>query len=256
MNALLLTDRSLKSLKADYSTHTDLYHEDKFPSDLLQTFVSEENLKDFSNYPELKDKGQEEEQWLSDYNNGLSLTTFFVDHDFPISLIVDERFVAYLTHSVYFEYMKKRWPVDEQHVNRINERYLFMKFPLSRNGIVRLCWPIIVTADFSLDDPYKYSKVAFQYAGTVDKLLERKFSRNRSLLKACLQAISELPDPKEIVNKNRSGMLGKRLNNILSVISLDALTYDETLAVVKKAVSEILVGPGTLDEDELNNGDD
>jgi hypothetical protein len=64
------------------------------------------------------------------------------------ALAMEERLWAYLTHCVFQDYMKARWPADN--ANAIQRRYLFegKSFAaLSRNGIARLWWAGYLTRD-------------------------------------------------------------------------------------------------------------
>ena len=60
-----------------------------------------------------------------------------------IQTATEERVWAYLTHNVFWDYMRKRWPVEDANHQEsfIKMRYLFSKSmgqALLRNGISRL----------------------------------------------------------------------------------------------------------------------
>ena len=69
------------------------------------------------------------------------------------SLAMEERLWAHLTHCVFADYMKTRWPAENG--NLIQRRYLFegKSFgALIRNGVARLWWSGYLTRDESIKD--------------------------------------------------------------------------------------------------------
>jgi|SRR5882762_2169569 len=79
----------------------------------------------------------------------------------------DERIWAYLSHVSLWDYMRKRWPVEQyagkpRFVEIVQERYFFMPDrprALIRNGIARLWWYGFTTYDESWPDPFELTGV-------------------------------------------------------------------------------------------------
>jgi hypothetical protein len=106
----------------------------------------------------------------------------------------DPRLWAYLTHVSYWEYMRKRWPI-EQYLGKprlreiIQERYFFMpdrSRALIRNGIARLWWYGYCSYDESREDPFELTGALLKNLDVTQSILERAFSRNTSVTKTLL----------------------------------------------------------------------
>jgi hypothetical protein len=242
MSTPVLTTAFVKKLETNASNQ-DVSAFNNRPFPISETDLTITNFEFTGPFPSLVDYEKGDVLWENEFQNGKALFEYFMTNKAPYSLLTDECFVGYLTHVVYYDYMMKRWsPLIVQGKRdmkrRALSRFLFEKF-WTRNGIVRLYWPFYLTYAPGEKDPYYYTKIALKYAGTVDKLIERSFSRNRKLFQACLEAISKLPDPSVLTSKGRSGQLGKRMNNILASISLDSLDYSEVLKIVSENVKSI-----------------
>lgn len=118
--------------------------------------------------------------------------------DIPIELASEENFWAYLTHTVFWEYMLERWPVDG------NEKTLHIRYfvgkdkPYYRNGLSRLWWYAHTTFNEKLEDPYYYTKIALKDQERASILLETiNVSRNRVALFATLDVLKMIDDWKE-----------------------------------------------------------
>ena len=108
----------------------------------------------------------------------------------------DERLWSYLTHVVFWEYMKKRWPVEkaEEPVNRIKDRYFLRNLSLrslTRNGLSRLWWYGYLTYRDSDSEPYRYLKVLLRRQDLVVGITERALGSNANIRFGILEFLEE-----------------------------------------------------------------
>ncbi len=120
--------------------------------------------------------------------------------DLPLSLAIDERFWAYLTHVDYWDYMRVRWPLEngvkttKGPANYIREHYFFMPNrdrALIRNGISRLWWYGYISYDDSRSNPFELTEVLLEKLDIAQQLLERSYSRNTTITKTILSMLVE-----------------------------------------------------------------
>lgn len=242
----LLTEKGKKDLMDFALEHPEMYQNDKINLAPYSTFqMNDVEIKDEYPFPVLDESVPQKDLWRVDYENSLKIYYFFIKNEIPISLMFDERYMALLAHREYFSYMSKRWPITERHnEGRIKSQYFFSRAPYARHGILRLFWPAYLISERSsnLDEFKTKLECFFKNRVALDRILERSFSRNPNLLDACIRSILELGDGSLITGHGRSGILGKQINNILSVTSLDALGDDEAYNIIKKLVQDIANG--------------
>lgn len=133
----------------------------------------------------------------------------------PPSTAMEERLWACLTHTVFPEYMEKRWPANS--ANTIGRRYLLegQTFAaLSRNGISRLWWAGHLTHDQSRKDPFELTEVLFLRQDIQVSLLERAIGKCHNVRYAVL----------DFFLRNRGWLeeesFGKRIQVILRELNL------------------------------------
>lgn len=110
-----------------------------------------------------------------DLANAIKLYEYF--HELPLTLAADEKFWAYLTHTSFWDYMCKRWPISEAEGNEIEfikTRYFFSSKSKSfyRNGLSRLWWFAYLTYDSAKKDPYQYTRVILQYQDLANLIID------------------------------------------------------------------------------------
>lgn len=158
----------------------------------------------------------------------------------------DERLWTYLTHVLFWEYMKSRWPIDntgkkDDIKGRIINRY-FLKGSnletLSRNGISRLWWYAHLTVDESRSDKYELTRVLLERADIAVGLLERAFGANDSIRKSFLKFLQKNDDIRKSEAKTRS--LLKLINLAGGVRNLPGLNEDDLLVLFGKIKKEIM----------------
>lgn len=110
----------------------------------------------------------------------------------------DPRVWTYLTHVVFWEYMRKRWPIEsmEDPSGRIIDRY-HMKYlkleSLVRNGLSRLWWYAHLTVDEKKADKFEKTKILLSKADISVGILERSFGSSRNVRIALLNFLSKNP---------------------------------------------------------------
>lgn len=141
----------------------------------------------------------------SDAENAVILHEAFRNRLLPVQA-TDRRMWVYLTHVTFWDYMRKRWPV-ENTVNEsgmngtVTDRY-FLSRGLFRNGISRLYWVAELTYDESLSNPYEYTRFLFGDQDLINQIDGRSFCRNRTLLQAILGTLQKHPDLSETQKDN------------------------------------------------------
>lgn len=167
----------------------------------------------------------------------------------PLTLAIDERFWAYLTHVVFWDYMRARWPLGDKKDKKKTEeylrtRYLFMPNPdrrLVRNGISRLWWYGHVSYDASRTNPFELTKaLLYKKLDVAQSLLERSYSRNKTITKTILSMLVE----KEAAGTPFSDRptfrpLVMHLNGIGGVTMLDSLVEDDIRNIVENKLVQL-----------------
>lgn len=241
----MYTDYLLNELKTNKKMYIDKYNS---PHPFVSTIVDNYDMELYNmeidvEYPELdktianKENGLN--QWEIDFNNCVLLHKEFIKkYNIPLGILSDERFIAYLTHDVYYEYMIIRWPVNGKE-NRINQKYFLPtgSFGFTRNMFLKFFWYAYITYDEKASDPYELTRVAFEYADPVNQIMERKYGRNEKIVKAALRAIKNIGS-KEL-NKKRT-IYGKSINNILSLYALDVLKPEELVPLFENEINGII----------------
>jgi hypothetical protein len=161
----------------------------------------------------------------------------------------DERLWTYLSHVTFWEYMRKRWAVEQyagsvRFAENVQERYLFMSDrarALIRNGIARLWWYGYSTYDEDRADPFELTTVLLKNLDITQSILERAFSRNRTVTHAVLSVLLQrekegLPFP------DRDGVrdLAKYLVQVGGVTIVDALSFAEIGEMVERKVTDLV----------------
>lgn len=243
----IYNDSVINELKNNIEYNFEKYKNgEKFVANVIDNYVGQLYALPYDvDYPKLDctvaDKISDSRQWEIDCNNAILLHKEFVlKYKIPASIFTDERFIAYLTHDIYFDYMMQRWPITDK-INRVKTRYFLESTQgFTRNAFLRLFWYAYMTYDETNKDPYWLTKIAFSCTDPVNQIMERKYSKNRKILKASLKALQECENIALI--KNKRTLFGKAINNILGLYCLDVLTEGELESVFKKELMQIILG--------------
>jgi len=241
MNKLyLLTDRALDELKKGITTekytNPASFLEKQFAGRQYRSLIECE-----VELPELyvKDKTIEP-LWIQDYNNAMALHKYINSRKVPLRYLVDERFWVYLTHTKYYSYVQKRWPLSDE--KRI-KRYFFFSGGsqvFSRQSLVRLWWRAECSYDASLNDPYELTKVAFEFADPVNQIIERKISKSRKIFRCALIALRDTPNACKLKNNENRTKFGKAINTIAGVKLIELMKEEEIIEIFKKQIEYIV----------------
>jgi hypothetical protein len=157
------------------------------------------------------------------------------------AVAMELRLWAHLTHCVFPDYMRERWPaVNEALVQR---RYLFEGnsfSALSRNGISRLWWAAYLTRDQKRVDPFELTDVLFLRQDIQVAVLERQMGKCRGLRVALLEF---LRDNQEWLAEKSFGrriqLIAKEVNLLGGVAVLDAVPDGDIRAFLQKVGASI-----------------
>ena len=111
----------------------------------------------------------------------------------------DERLWAGMCHSDFWNYMKERWPVNNQHSIKetdIKNRYFFSKgnrSSLIRNGLSKLWWVGRLTYDDTRNDPFELTKyIENDYATKTMVIFSNNYVGNKNITIGLLSALKYL----------------------------------------------------------------
>jgi len=151
----------------------------------------------------------------------------------------DQRLWTCLTHTLFWDYMKKRWPLEsldkDRRLSRIKDRYHLRSLSLnnlSRNGISRLWWMAHLTADEDRKDKYELTRVLGSRQDLIAGLLERFIGSNLNIRKSILNFLSE--NKMYLENEDKRRELLKQINLVGGVKNLPLLDQAEIIAEIKR----------------------
>lgn len=203
--------------ESDFKGYTDIEFED------LELIPSDNNMDELENCKRV-------------YNAFKNIT---------IQQATEPQIWIYLTHSVFWDYMNKRWPIGEDNsndkqINRIKSRY-FLHYEskdrrLVRNGISRLWWFAYTTYDENYDNKFYLTEKLFLHEKDFgESLLTRSFFRNRDIVKNIIKAVCKYEEKFRdniMINRDIHRPLFVEINRIGAVKLLDALEYEDIEEIV------------------------
>lgn len=143
----------------------------------------------------------------------------------------DPRLWARLAHVEGWDYMQRRWPVDEsKKAQYIRQRYFVAgsdSRAIIRNGIARLWWSAEITKDLKPSkDPYRLTRIILSKLDITQQLLERSYGRSKRVVQATLRFVEKNAD--ECLNdgqtsRDRVRHLAKQLFRRSGVTILDSM---------------------------------
>jgi len=182
------TDKLVRDVKT--TNNVDNYYKDNFPYEErfpkggTNIFISD----DFSLDAE-----------KSDFENSVSL---YEELDLNETQASDPRLWTYLSHVVFWKYMRKRWALEDTRkgdnpLGRVLDRYMLINprlETLTRNGISRLWWYAHLTKDVKREDNYELTKILLTRAEVSVGILERTIGINCNMRVAILEFLKEHND--------------------------------------------------------------
>lgn len=193
--------RNVKNIGDIDHYYKDLFpFEDRFPKGSTNLFISE----GFQLDPE-----------KSDLDNSILLYEELMLNETQAS---DPRLWTYLTHVVFWKYMRRRWALEnvkkgDNPVGRIIDRYLLINpriESLTRNGISRLWWYAHLTKDTKREDHYELTKVLLSRAEVAVGVLERTIGVNQNMRIAILEFLKE--NGRILANEDQTRLLLRTFN--------------------------------------------
>jgi Family of unknown function (DUF6339) len=175
--------------------------------------------------------------------------------DLPYSIATNENYWSFMTHTLYWDYMRNRWPIEaaqKDKVSFIRTRYMFNPKNKSyyRNGLSRLWLYAALTYDIeNTEDPYRYTRLMLNNQDLAGLILETTtVSRNFKALKATLEVIQrfeELEDNGETekIKGKRDFIrdLMKQVNFIGAITVWDSLSHEEAVDKLWRFVEKKLI---------------
>jgi hypothetical protein len=168
----------------------------------------------------------------------------------------DSRIWVYLTHVQFWNYMRKRWPLEKQLArpkwedrntwNYIVERYLLKPSNrlLLRNGISRLWWAGHATYDETRDDPFELTDVLLSKQDIALQLLDRNPSRNGTFSRAFLTVVQQEEEDGVLSELSDTRKVLRRLVNdttlLAGVKAIDLLDFSELVVILTRMLKEIV----------------
>ncbi|WP_017811630.1 DUF6339 family protein [Paenibacillus shenyangensis] len=169
--------------------------------------------------------------------------------DLTLAQACDERMWVYLSHQTFWNYMRKRWPVEsylkkEKPEDAIRERYFFMSNKgraLVRHGIARLWWYGYVSYDEDREDPFELTAMLLSKLDIAQSLLERVFSGNRDITRAVLTVLHQKEKVEQIsVKRETFRSLMMYVNQLGGVTILDALDRADLELIISEKLDALL----------------
>jgi len=158
----------------------------------------------------------------------------------------DIRFWTYLAHVPFWNYMKKRFPIEKQPHKKRGEYILEHWFiegvsprNLVRHGISLLWWGTYLTYDPNRKDPYELTRELFSMLDYTRTLIPGTQGRNKSFSHALLEFVLE---NKEIFSQYKEGrvrFLMTRANYLGGYKILPDLSKGEIKGVFKRYTKEL-----------------
>lgn len=253
MKLKIIRQKSLDCLQKDIIKNVDNYRSDL---SWIDRYFIEKNKKNY-----MFDTGIEIDDYQlivggpnTDFQNAKTVYEVYKDRLNPV-FASDLRLWAYLAHTQHWEYMHKRWGIEnndkedndeeengkssDKMIRRIKDRFFFGASKgksFVRNGIARLYWSSYLTYDEKNDDPYEYTKYMFEKQDIFTSITERSYARNKIIILAVLKELKA--NPKLTRNQIRAFLM--RLNQAGAITVLDFLNTLQAEQLCKKIMNDIM----------------
>jgi hypothetical protein len=257
MKLYLMKKKALDILKSNLDMVCNMYFTEKDNKWLWQVcggdpFVEWKEIQDFQLAPINSGKSKGEVDLTNCkivYNNLQFLTE---------SQACDERLWVGLCHSVYYDYLRKRWdygtklPEDQKDtISNIKSRFFFtggIRAGLFRNSISKYWWVGKNTYDLNYSYSNPFEKLDIIGSNDItskisDIFHSNNFSANPVILNGIVKAFKNFNDKKIPLSHRehiRSSM--KLLNTVGGGIVLDCLSEDEIAKIIIDNINAILKG--------------
>lgn len=159
----------------------------------------------------------------------------------------DPKLWVTLAQNECWDYMRKRWPVEETSARNkaeyITQRYFIKGVNtknLLRHGISRLWWTVYLTKDDNRENPYELTEEVFSMLDYTTHLLTGTQGRNREFSKAVLSFVIENKDIFSNFKESRVRCLMRKLNYGAGYKIFSALSQNEIIKIIETFKDDLL----------------
>lgn len=158
----------------------------------------------------------------------------------------DVRLWAYLAHIPFWDYMKKRFPIEKQ-PNRKKGSYILEHWFVDgispqnfiRHGIALLWWGAHLTFDPKRKDPYELTQELFSMLDYTRTLIPGIQGRNQNFSRALMEFVLENEKVFSKYKETKIRLLMRKLNYIGGYKSLPSISKDEIKTIFGSYTSEL-----------------
>jgi len=199
-------DELISSVK---NSKVDLYSKQDFKGKNISAVITGISVKEMPSLilPQKKDQGDNIENVKM---------IFDAYRDLPKVQATDVRFWAYLTHVVFWKYMKAR--TDEKKITKNEKgiRYVlnhwFLQGGLERNDVARMWWGAKLTFDKNRKNPYELTEIFFDMLDFTRTIFKSNSGKYPAFLHAFLEYVLENPDLFSSQKEAKVRMLARKMN--------------------------------------------
>ena len=168
--------------------------------------------------------------------------------DLTDSQASDERLWAGLSHTKFWNYMQKRWPLPndpEKWEKHILQHYFFAHGARSTvlNGLARLWWYARLTYDeTNIDNPYELTEyMAKDINGKAYMLFGSNFSRNREIQRIFLYTIKNYEEQRGLIlSREEFGELRKKIVLWSGKLVIDIVDKETLKNKITKEIEKLI----------------
>ena len=167
-----------------------------------------------------------------------AVTLYEALKDIPAAMAADPAFWVSLAHTVFFQYVKKRWASKEISQKDILNHWFFSN-GMIRHALGGLWWMVRLTVDENASDPYRLTKVAFwNYSFRTTFMGPSIFLRIPS---ARIGVLKFLADHEELRYgmENRGRYIARFMNRLGATTQLAALPWETIYKMLEENTDEM-----------------
>jgi len=198
----------------------------------------------FINPPEKVDLLMPDSKDNYDFENSQKVFTAFKEMN-PVQA-TDTRIWTYLSHVTFWDYMRRRYSVEEKEESKRSSFILQHWFiesvsatNLTRHGISLLWWGAYLTHDENRPNPFELTRELFSDLDYMRTLITSTEGRNRNFLHAILEYIICNQNAFSKYKEDKVRFVMRKLNCMAGYRVLCTLTKAEIMALVNSFKEEI-----------------
>lgn len=217
----------------------ELYEKDTFPHNNEDCLIDARTLVTEEVHLHLPNGGK-----LYSFENARIIFETF--QRLPLLKAADPGLWTYLTHVTFWQYMKIRWPIEEntkeKRASFILEHWFVRNVgasDLARNGISSLWWGCYLTYDEKREDPYELTKELFSMLDFYRTLIGGIQGRNIEFTHAILEFVIENKDLFKSNKEYKVRFLMRRLNAMGGYKLFTSLSKDQIKSIFSQFAEKI-----------------